>query len=148
MRRVGKGAWCTRWHGAPASRALCPRRPNSQLRGPTAWAKAEARSCQRRNPSAAFAHPTALLEVRSNDLPRFLARDDGNDFKCCAVASPLQDPFLEEAHVVAAHELEATAKVGLHPTIDIFQAVRQRTPGVPQALIDRDHIVVAKSLDD
>ncbi len=55
---------------------------------------------------------------------------------------------MQEPHVVAAHELEATAKIGLHPAINVFQAVRQRTSAVPQALIDRDHIIVAKSLDD
>jgi hypothetical protein len=60
----------------------------------------------------------------------------------------LQDPFLEEPHVVTAHQLEATAKVGLYPTIDVFQTVRQGTPAVPETLIDRDHIIVAKSLDD
>src|SRR6266404_1494780 len=88
------------------------------------------------------------FEIRSNDLPRFLAWHNRNDFKGCAGTPPLQDPFLQEPHVAAAHELEATAKVGLYPAINVFQTFRQRTPNVPQALIDRDHIIVAKSLDD
>src|SRR5262245_22216139 len=70
--------------------------------------------------STAFAHTTALLEVRSNDVPRLLAWDDGNDFEGCAATSPLQDPLLQEPHVVATHELEATAKVGLHPAVNVF----------------------------
>src|SRR5262245_666914 len=88
------------------------------------------------------------FEVGSNDLPGFLAGDDGNDLKGRAGTTPLQDPFLEQPHVVAAHELEATAEVGLDPAIDVLQTIRQRTPAVPQALIDRNHIIVAKSLDD
>jgi hypothetical protein len=60
----------------------------------------------------------------------------------------LQDPFLEETDVVAAHELEATADVRLHPTFDLFEIVRQGTPAVPKTLIDRHHVIVAKSRDD
>src|SRR5262249_8417268 len=88
------------------------------------------------------------FEVRRDDLPRLIAWHDRNDFKGYAGAPPLQDPFLEETHVVAAHELEAAAEVGLHPTVDGFQTVRQGTPPIPDTLGDRHHVIVAKSFDD
>jgi hypothetical protein len=86
--------------------------------------------------------------MRSNNLPGFLTWYDGDDFERCARPSPLEDPFLEEPQVVATHYLKATGEIGLHPAIYVLQPVREGTPTIPQTLVNRNHIVFAKSLDD
>jgi hypothetical protein len=59
----------------------------------------------------------------------------------------MQNPLLNEAEIVAFHELEATAKIRFHPAIVVLQAVRQPTACIAKPPIDRDHVVVLKTLD-
>ena len=88
------------------------------------------------------------FEIRFDDRPRLCTRDDGHDFERHPAVAPLKNPALDEPQIVAAHQLEAAGKVGLDPAVDIVEPLRQRSARLTEALIDRDHIVVAEVLDD
>jgi hypothetical protein len=64
------------------------------------------------------------------------------------MVSPLENPFLENPYVITPHQLKATGKIRFNPTIDVFEPVRENSPGVSQLLIHRNHVVVSKPLDD
>src|SRR5262249_1443968 len=62
--------------------------------------------------------------------------------------APVQQPILQEARVVAFHQLEAAVKVRLDPAPDIFQAVRRHATLFAEAAIDRLRVAVAEPFDD
>src|SRR5581483_2701784 len=74
-------------------------------------------------------------------------RADGHDLELDEVA-PLQDPRLERRHIVALHQLEAAVEVGLHPALDVAQALGQRAAPLADAGVDRRRVAVLEALDD
>src|ERR1041385_6485021 len=85
--------------------------------------------------------------MRGDDRLHLPARHDRYDFETHALAAPMQDPFLQQAGILAAHELKAASETGLDPAIDIFQACRNPAALLFQMLINRHYIVAGKGLD-
>src|SRR5580704_3159423 len=61
---------------------------------------------------------------------------------------PAGDPALEQAHVVALHQLEAAAEIGGDPTADEVEPLGHHAAALAQAAIDRLGVLVAEALDD
>src|SRR5262249_25607184 len=91
---------------------------------------------------------SCLVEMRGYHLSGVFARNDRHDFERGAATAPSHRPLLEEAQVVALHELKAAAEVGLDPAVDVLQSGGEHPPAIAQLAVDRDHVVVAKALDD
>jgi len=98
------------------------------------------------------AHVSLLLfsatQVRRDNIASLRAAHHRNNLERDPCTSPIQHPILEQPKVIALHELETTTEVGLDPTINVLETVWNRTAAIANALVDGDHVVVAKSLDD
>src|SRR4051812_3475951 len=60
---------------------------------------------------------------------------------------PVSDPLLEEAHVIALHQLKTPLVVLFHPAIDVFQPFRQHASLLSKPAIDRCGVVIPKPFD-
>src|SRR5215212_154055 len=77
----------------------------------------------------------AALKKRADDFSRLRRWDDWDDLGFEEV-SPAQYPLLEQARVVAGHELKTSAKACFDPASLVGQPVRQRTAFISQAAVD------------
>src|SRR5215203_5196120 len=100
----------------------------------------------KRRPKDAFMVLT--FQMRRDNLASLGAGYDRHDFKANSCASPVQNPLLKQPKVVTLHQLETTAEVRLDPAIDVPEAFGYRSAAVSHTLIDRHHVVIAKSFDD
>ena len=60
---------------------------------------------------------------------------------------PTRHPFLQQADVVALHELETSVEVGLNPAADIGQALGRHAALFLKSLVDCLRVLVAKTFD-
>ncbi len=79
---------------------------------------------------------------------RLTAFHDRHDLEGGACSPPMQDPLLDEAKLVALHELKAAGEVRLDPAGDVLQPLGQTSSSIPNALVDRQHVVAFETLDD
>src|SRR5688572_18549730 len=82
-----------------------------------------------------------------DQLRRLLGGYHRHDLEVAQVA-PHQHPFLDRAGVVAFHQLEAAAEIGLDPGADIFQPRGHHAPLLLEALVERLWIVAVEMLDN
>src|SRR5688572_173610 len=90
----------------------------------------------------------SACQIWLRELTSLCRREHRHDLEGYAGAPPMQNPGLQQAQIVAAHELKAACKARLDPAVDIVQAIGQPPPTVAHPLVDRDHIIVVESLDD
>jgi len=88
------------------------------------------------------ARRSGTVEIGRDHLSRFLARDDRHDLETHARAAALEDPLLEQAQIVAFHELEAAIEIRLDPAADIFEAFGKDDARVAVAPIDGHGVAV------
>src|SRR5207253_8743162 len=76
------------------------------------------------------------LELWGDRLRRFPRGDDGDDFKFHKVF-PSGRPLLQEARVVALHQLKAPAELRLDPALHVAQPLRRHPPALPVTPVHR-----------
>ena len=73
--------------------------------------------------------------------------DDGDDLEVGEVG-PVDDPVLQQAGVVALHQLEAAVEIGLDPAADIGEPVGRHAALVAEAGVDGLGVAALEALDD
>src|SRR5215470_10103168 len=89
-----------------------------------------------------------LVQIGGDDFTRLFAADDWHDLKRRARPAPSKDPLLNQAEVVAFHELKTSSKIRFDPAVDVFEPVRQHPATFPEPLVCRQHVLVIETLDD
>src|SRR4051812_35216572 len=82
----------------------------------------------------------------ADDTGGVLGFYDRYDFEIGEIA-PGQDPFLQQARIVALHELEATVEVRLDPAPDIDEPFGRHAASVAKARVDGLRIPILEMLD-
>src|SRR5204863_8957675 len=85
-------------------------------------------------------------EQRLDDLAGLGRWNDGHDLELDEVA-PAQDPLLEQARVVALHQLEAAVEARLDPAADVREPVRRAASVLPEPPVHRLGVTVLEALD-
>src|SRR5687768_10361027 len=94
-----------------------------------------ARASPKPGPYRASTSANSRLKERTNDVSRLRRWHDWDDLGFEEFV-PAQHPFLEQARVVAGHELKTAAKVSFNPASLVGESLRHRTSLVSQAAVD------------
>lgn len=95
---------------------------------------------------AGLVAPCPASEKWLNHLLSNRRGHDRDDF-CINEAAPAQNPLLQQASVVAFHDLQAACEIRLHPAIPRDRALGKRSPLIAQTTIDRRYGARGESLD-
>src|ERR1041384_3777974 len=85
-------------------------------------------------------------QTRLHQFAGLIGRHHRHDLAFHQVA-PVQEPVLQQARVIAFHELEAAVEIRLDPAADVFEAIRHHAALIAKSAIDRLRVPVAKPLD-
>src|SRR5262247_3487414 len=94
------------------------------------------------------AQPLGYASQPRADPLHGLRRGDDRDHLHVGDVAPAGDPLVEQAAIVALHELVAAAHVRRDPARDVGEAVRRLAPFVPEPPVYRNGIAVLEALDD
>ncbi len=87
------------------------------------------------------------LEKRRDVGARLGRRHDRDDLEL-GERIPVEHPLLQQARVIALHQLEAALEARLDPAVDVAQALGHAPAGVAQVPVDRPGIAILEPLDD
>lgn len=90
--------------------------------------------------------PRARLEEGFDRLGGRGRRRDRHDLELDQIA-PEGNPALQQPHVVAFHDLEATVEIGFDPAIDVDEAFRRAAALVAEAPVDRPGVAIPEAFD-
>src|SRR5262249_55260859 len=94
--------------------------------------------------ASVYLHP--ISQQPTNNVTGTLRSRHRTDLKIDQVV-PLRNPLLEQARLVALHELKAALQVYLKPAIEVFHPLRQHASLLAEAAVNGGGVPVPKALD-
>src|SRR5438128_12525256 len=97
---------------------------------------------------AAQSSASRLVEKGSDDFACLLARHHRDHLERSSAPAPVEDPFLQQAQIIALHELKATVEIGLDPAVNVFQPVGQSMAAISQLTVSGQSVLLFEAFND